>query len=88
MRPETGHRTGGRLDVSHNQLLKALHNNGCQCNRPIIVMAGWVGLFWNWYYCGGFEILGNSFLAQGGIKDIRKDILELFRTLVFMVKNI
>lgn len=70
------------LDVLHEQLLKAFHDGGSQCYRPIVIVAGWVGLLLNWYYCGGFETHGDNRLAQGDVEDVREDILELLGTVL------
>lgn len=76
---------GGREDgrnILHDQALKALHNDGSQCCRPVVVVAGWVGLLQDWYYCGGFETRGDNRLAQVDVEDVREDILELLGTVL------
>lgn len=59
-----GFRGGGRLDVMHDYLFKALHEDGGKCNRTVVIEAGWRWLLRNWNDCGSSETCGNNSLTQ------------------------
>lgn len=42
-----------RLELGQDRLLKALHHNGCECYRAVVVQAHWRGVFVFRYNCLG-----------------------------------
>lgn len=63
-----------RLDVPPDQPLKALHDDGCECDGPVVIEAGHWGLLRHRDDGGGLETRRNNGAAHGDVKDVSEDI--------------
>jgi len=66
--------------VYQDQSLEALHDDGCECYRAVVVEARRVGMFWQWYNGCGFKGCWHSCLGKGQVENVREDPSELLCT--------
>lgn len=59
----------------HDKPLKAFHCYWGEDNRAIMTLTVRVHVFGHWNYGGTFKTGGHYSLAEGGVKNICKDIL-------------
>nr|XP_049575848.1 uncharacterized protein LOC125968620 [Syngnathus scovelli] len=65
------------LDVLHDQPLKALHDDGRQCHRAVVIEAGRCRFLRHRNDGGSLETRGDDGLLQGNVKDVREDTRQL-----------
>lgn len=62
-----------RLELGQDQPLKALHYNGCECYRGVVIQAYWRGVFHYWYNGDVLDAHRYNCLGKGQVEGAWED---------------